>query len=178
MTDKLRILNRDRVLILVAAVATLIVVPATAIVTKDSRFWLLLLAILWMLALAYIGFGPHRGRQVLAVLGIGALLMGGWTYATSGTEIRASLDKDYKAKQLVLKMLTNCTSPKPLESELRVQPEITARTTHLVVNSTTRFDYGDWRVSVNSGDIYAADDTAKGMVTGENACKARTSLPD
>lgn len=178
MTDKLRILNRDRIIILVVTAAALLAIPATAIASRDGRFWLLLAAILWMLALAYVGFGPHRGRQVLAVLGVGVLLLGGWTYATSGTEIRASIDNSFKAKHLVMKMLDNCTEPKPTESELRVQPELTARTTHLVVNNTTRFNYGTWRVSVETGDVYAADDTARGMVTGDNACKARTALPD
>jgi hypothetical protein len=178
MTEKLRILNRDRIIILAVAAVALIVIPVTAIQSRDNRFWLLLVAILWMLAIAYVGFGPHRARQVWAVIGIGALLLGGWTYAVSGTEIRSAIDKDYKAKVLVLTMLENCTEPEPVESDLRVQRELTARTTHLVVNNTTRFDYGAWRVSTDTGDIYAANDTSRNMVTGENACKARTSLPD
>ena len=168
-------LGRDRLLMLLAAAVGAVLFSISAILQEDVRFLVLLAILLYVLVLGF-SLTARTKKLFWGIIAAGVLVVGVGGAVYYRDSIRLSLDPDYRAVRLVFDLLEGCTRPAPDLDDMQVERQAIEGTTHLVTSLSGQYDYGNWRVNVESEEVYAIDDGARFLVE-ENRCRARTFLP-
>jgi hypothetical protein len=161
---------RDRLLLIMATVAALVVLPLSALLLKDVRFLILLMGVMALVALGYSLAIVRSWKLFWTILAIEVLLAGiaGGVYYRH--PLRLALDVDYRAGQVVLEMLENCTRPAPEREQLRIEREQGDRWTHVVAVEVIKYNYGTWRVHADKGQVFPVEEWAD-LLISENRCR-------
>lgn len=186
-------LGHDRKLILLSAVGATILLGVSAWLLDEGLFLLLLGAFLFLMALGFPLANPRSWRFFFAVLALEIVVAGTAGGIVYREPLLQSISSNRRAEFVVFEMLEACTLQNPalsrisakadkgIEStkeilqsigvQLRSSAVSEERYTHIVYVEDEMFDYGTWFVDADKGQIFPVDDTAEGLLTGENHCR-------